>query len=97
MVQTVILAGKLVARGGELGLFGALGIAFGPGRDEHRVQRSDVVRKRPGSRVHAPIGPCNQRLVASRTKGESIGRSSPGYLGSRNPRRVDPSPIEPVK
>jgi hypothetical protein len=28
VAQPVILAGKLVAFGGELGLFGALGIAF---------------------------------------------------------------------
>ena len=46
MAQTVILAGELVALGGEPRLLGALGIAFGPGRDQHRAQRGDVVRQR---------------------------------------------------
>ena len=90
VAQPVILTG-------ELRLFGALGIAFGPGLGEHRAQRGDVVRQRLGGRVHGPIGPCNQRLAASRARGKSIGRSSPGHLGSRNPRRVHPPPIEPVE
>ena len=97
MAQPVILAGQLVALGGEPRLLGALGVAFGPGRDEHRAQRGDVVRQGLGGRVHGPIGPCNRRLVASLGAGESIGRSSPGHLGSRNPRRVHPPPVEPVE
>jgi hypothetical protein len=59
MAQTIIAAGKLVALGGELRLFGARGIAFGPGRDQHRAQRGDVVRQGLGGRVHGPIGPRN--------------------------------------
>src|SRR6185312_15437869 len=59
MAQTVILAGKLVARGGELGLFGALGVAFGPDLDQRRAQRGDVVWQGLGGRVHGPIGPRN--------------------------------------
>ena len=61
---------------------------------QHRAQRGDVVRQRLGGRVHGPIGPCNQRLAASRATGESIRRSSPGHLGPRNPRRVYPPPID---
>jgi len=45
MAQPIILAGKLVARGGKPCRLGALGIAFGPGRDEHRAQRGNVVRQ----------------------------------------------------
>ena len=36
---------KAVILGRKLRLFGALGIAFGPGCDEHRTQRGNVVRQ----------------------------------------------------
>ena len=88
---------KAIILGGKLGLFGTLGIAFGPGLRQHRAQRGDIVRQRLGSRGHGPIGPCNPRLVVSLGVGESIRRRSPGYLGSRNPRRVHPSPVKTVE
>ena len=81
MAQTVILAGELVALGGKPRLLGALGIAFGPGRDQHRAQRGDVVRQRLGSRVHGPIGPRNQRLVASRARASQSAAAHPATLG----------------
>jgi hypothetical protein len=45
VAKAIILPSQLVALGGQLRLFGALGIAFGPGRDEHRTQRGDIVRQ----------------------------------------------------
>jgi hypothetical protein len=88
---------KAIILGGELRLFGALGIAFGPGRNQHRVQRGNIVRQGLGGRVHRPIGPCHQRRAVSCIESESIGRRSPRHLGSRNSRRVYPPPIETVE
>jgi hypothetical protein len=90
VAQPVILTG-------ELRLFGALGVAFSTGLGEQRAQRGNLVRQRLGSRVHGPIGPHHLRFAASHARGESIGRSSPGHLGPRNPRRVHPPPVEPVE
>src|SRR3954468_17165460 len=59
---------KAIILGGKLRLFGALGIAFGPGLGEHRAQRGDVVRQRLGGRVHGPIGPCNRFWATSASR-----------------------------
>ena len=39
----------------ELRLFGALGVAFGPGLGEHHTQRNDIVLQKLGARVRGPI------------------------------------------
>lgn len=54
--QAVVLAGELVALGRKLRLLGTLGIAFGPGHDEHRAQHTNVVGGRLGSPVQSLIG-----------------------------------------
>ena len=97
VAQPVILAGELIALVDKPCLLGALGIALGPGRDEHRAQRGDVVRQRLGGRVHGPIGPCNQRLVALSETASRSAAAHPATLGRGTLRRVHPPPIQPVE
>ncbi len=55
MTQPVILYRELVALGDDLLLFGTLGIAFGPGFQEHDAQRRDIIGKRVDGRIHGPF------------------------------------------
>jgi len=97
VTQPVVLDGKLLALVGKSRPFGALGVAFGPRRDEHCSQHGSIVGERLGDRVHGPIGPWKERVVAPRGRGESISRRSPRQLRSGDPRGIHPPPIEPVE
>jgi hypothetical protein len=55
MAETVILGGELIALGDKAYLLSTLGVPFGPGLREHRVQHGDVAGRGLGGRVHAPI------------------------------------------